>query len=139
MTENDLRRYIQELCPRENESCEWKEFKNLRHAVSGDQVNDIISYVSALANMQGGYLIVGVKDGILEIVGISELYDYTPENIRKRILGKCTNLDSEGFRIEPITTTDTNKKVWIFHIPGHKTRLPVYAHDTAWQRLDESI
>lgn len=139
MTENELRRYIQGLCPRENASCEWKEFKNLKHAVSGEKGADIISYVSALANMQGGHLIVGVKDGTLEIVGIRDFHDYTPENIRKRILGKCTNLDSEGFQVEPLTTTDSNKKVWIFHVPSHKPRLPVYAHDAAWQRLDDSL
>lgn len=139
MTENELRRYIQGLCPKENESCEWKEFKNLKHAVSGAKGDDIISYVSALANMQGGFLIAGVKDGTLEIVGIRELHDYTPENIRRRIFGKCSNLDSEGFQVEAITTTDSNKKVWIFHVPIHKPRLPVYAHDTAWQRLDDSL
>ncbi len=139
MTENELCRYIQGLCPKENESCEWKEFKSLKHAVSGEKGEDIISYVSALANMQGGCLIVGVKDETFEIVGIRNFHDYTPENIRQRILCKCTNLDSEGFQVEPVTTTDSNKEVWIFHVPSHKPRLPVYAHDTAWQRLGDSL
>jgi len=139
MAKDELRRYIQEICPKENESCEWKEFKNLKHAVSGKKGDDVISYISALANMQGGYLIVGVKDGTLEIVGIRDFHDYTLENIRKRILGKCTNLDSEGFLVESIVTTDSNKEVWLFHVPPHKPRLPVYAHDTAWQRLGDSL
>lgn len=139
MTEDELRQYIRRLCPKENESCEWKEFKNLKHAVSGNKGEDIISYVSALANMQGGHLIVGVKDGTLEIVGIREVHDYTPENIRKRILGKCTNLDSEAFQVEPVETVESNKLVWIFHVPKHRPRLPVYAHDTAWQRLEDSL
>ena len=75
MTENELRRYIQGLCPKENASCEWKEFKSLKHAVSGEKGADIISYVSALANMEGGHLIVGVKDGTLEIIGIRDFHD----------------------------------------------------------------
>lgn len=139
MTENELRRYLQGRYPKENEACEWKEYKNLKHAVSGKKGDDIISYISALSNMLGGHLIVGVKDGTLEIVGIGEFYDYTPENIRKRILGKCPNLDSEGFQIESFITSDTGKTVWVLHIPRHRPRLPVYAHDIAWQRLEDSL
>lgn len=139
MTENELRRYLQKLCPKENESCEWKEFKHLKHAVSGKKGDDIISYVSALANMEGGIFIIGVKDGTLDIVGIVDFHDYTPENGRRRILGKCTNLDSEGFQVESLTTSDSDKTIWIFHVPRHRPRLPVYAHDTAWQRLEDSL
>lgn len=139
MTENELRRHLQGRYPKENEACEWKEYYNLKHAVSGAKGADIISYVSALANMQGGHLVIGVKDGTLEIVGISEFHDYTPENIRKRIIGKCANLDSENFHLELFVTSDTDKTVWVFHIPRHRPRLPVYAHDIAWQRLEDSL
>ena len=69
MTQNELREYLLHLYPHENETCEWKEFKNLTHAVSGDKGNDIISYISALANMDGGELIIGVMDKTLSIVG----------------------------------------------------------------------
>ena len=48
-------------------------------------------------------------------------------------------MDSEGFRIDAHTTDDTEKTVWIFLIPKHRPRLPVYAHDKAWQRLDDSL
>ncbi|NTV46087.1 MAG: transcriptional regulator [Chlorobiales bacterium] len=139
MTEKELREYLLRLYPIENETCEWKEFKNLTHAVSGDKGNDIISYISALANMEGGELVIGVMDKTLAIVGIENLHTYTPENIRLRILTKCPNLDSEGFRVEPFTTSDSAKRVWVFHIPCHKPRLPVYAHDKAWQRIDDSL
>ena len=139
MTEKDLREYLLRLYPIENESCEWKEFKNLTHAVSGDNGNDIISYVSALANMEGGELIIGVMDKTLAIVGIENLHNYTPENIRLRILTKCPNLDSEEFRVEQFITSDTAKRVWVFHVPRHKLRLPVYAHDKAWQRIDDNL
>jgi len=139
MTEKELREYLQHHYPSENESCEWKEFKSLSHAVSGDKGKDIISYISALANMDGGELIIGVMDKTLDIVGIENLHTYTPENIRLRILNKCPNLDSEGFRVEQFITSDTAKRVWVFHVPCHKPRLPVYAHDKAWQRIDDSL
>ncbi|MBI5482987.1 MAG: putative DNA binding domain-containing protein [Deltaproteobacteria bacterium] len=139
MIEKDLREYLLHLYPIENESCEWKEFKNLTHAVSGDKGNDIISYISALANMEGGELIIGVMDKTLAIVGIENLHNYTPENIRLRILTKCPNLDSEEFRVDQSITSDTAKRVWVFHVPRHKLRLPVYAHDKAWQRIDDNL
>lgn len=139
MTEKELQKFLLEHYPKENESCEWKEFKNLKHSVSGDKGNDIVSYISALANMEGGALIVGVRDQTLELVGIEDFHTYTSDNIRLRILGYCTNLVSEGFRVEVLNSSDTDKTVWIFHIPCHQARLPVYAHAKAWQRIDDSL
>ena len=139
MNEAALQLYLREHFPKENAACEWKEFKNLTHAVSGRKGEDIASYLSAIANMAGGHLVIGVEDASLRIVGIDNFHDYTPENIRQRLLGRCTNLNSEGFRIESFTTSDTAKVVWIFHIPQHQPRLPVYAHDKAWQRLDDAL
>ncbi len=139
MNEQALQDYLLTHFPKEGDACEWKEFKNLTHAVSGRKGDDIASYVSAIANMEGGHLVVGVEDGSLRIVGLQNLADYSPENLRQRLLGRCTNLDSEGFRVEPLLTDDTRKTVWVLHIPKHKPRLPVYAHDKAWQRLDDSL
>lgn len=34
-----------------------------------DEKNDVISYVSAIANMEGGDLVLGVHDSSWEIVG----------------------------------------------------------------------
>ena len=139
MDEVCLQRYLSEHYPKENAACEWKEFKNLTHAVSGRKGEDIASYTSAIANMSGGHLVIGVEDNSLKIVGIQNFHDYTPENIRQRLLGRCTNLDSEGVRVEPFVTSDTQKTVWVLHIPAHRPRLPVYAHDKAWQRLDDAL
>lgn len=139
MNESALQVLLHSRFPKENAACEWKEFKNLTHAVSGRKGEDIASYVSAIANMKGGHLVVGVEDATLRIVGIQNFADYTPENIRQRLLGKCTNLDSEGFHVEAFATDDTQKTVWVFHIPKHRPRLPVYAHDKAWQRLDDAL
>ncbi|MFZ2303113.1 MAG: RNA-binding domain-containing protein [Gallionella sp.] len=138
MTEQELLAYLREHCPRENDGGEWKEFKHLKHAITGKAGEDLISYVSALANMEGGVLVMGVSNN-LRVVGIQDFHDYTPENLRLRALVRCPNLDSEGFSVENFVTSDTRKTVWLVHIPKHKPRLPVYAHDKTWQRIDESL
>lgn len=51
----------------------------------------------------------------------------------------CANLPAEGLKIEEFITSDTNKKVWIIHIPKHLPRLPVYAHSKLWQRIEDSL
>lgn len=139
MTEKELQAYLIENFPKENETCEWKEFKNLKHSVSSRAGEDIISYISSIANMEGGHIVIGVKDTSLEIVGIQDFYDYSIDNIRKRILGNCTNLSSENFEIIELKTTDTEKIIWIFNIPKHQFRLPVYAHKKCWQRIGDTI
>ncbi len=139
MNESELQAYLQTRYPRENAACEWKAFRKLGHAVSGRKGEDIASYVSALANMEGGHLVIGVEDQTLRVLGIEDFADYTLDNIRLRLLGRCTNLDSENFQVEAFTTSDSGKTVWVFHIPRHLPRLPVYAHDKAWQRLDDSL
>ncbi len=138
MTETELIDLIRNGHAREDEGCEWKEFKHLKHAVSGESGADIVSYVSALANMDGGTLFVGVAND-LRIVGIQDFHDYDEANLRLRVLGKCPNLDSEGLRVEVLRTSDTDKTVWAIRVPKHKPRLPVYAHDKAWQRIDHSL
>ncbi len=139
MTEQELHDYLLKNFPQENEKCEWKEFKSLRHAIASHSGEDIISYVSAIANMKGGDLVIGVKDGSLSIVGIQDFNNYTAQNIKLKILTECPNLSSEGFEIQEYKTSDSNKTVWIFHIPKHQYRLPVYAHKKIWQRINDSL
>lgn len=139
MTELELQIYLKENFPQENEKCEWKEFKNLKHSVSGSDGDDIISYVSAIANMKGGHLIVGVQDKSLNIIGIQDFHSYTPQNIKLKIITDCPNLSSEKFDVQEFKTIDTNKTIWVFHIPQHLYRLPVYAHKKCWQRINDSL
>lgn len=139
MTKQELQTYLKTKYPKENEACEWKEFKVLKHSVSGAKSEDIISYVSAISNMQGGNLVIGVEDGSLEIKGIQNLSGYTAESLPNRLLGNCTNLSSEGLEVEEIITSDSNQIVWIIHIPKHLPRKPIYAHKTAWQRKGDSL
>lgn len=139
MTERELQNYLKINFPIENEKCEWKEFKSLKNAVSGDAGNDIISYISAIANMQGGKLIIGIQDKTLNIVGIQDFAGYSIDNIRYRINGNITNLNIEAFSVQEFITSDTQKTIWIFNIPKHQFRLPVYAHKKSWQRIDDNL
>jgi ATP-dependent DNA helicase RecG len=139
MTEKELQDYLKINFPIENEKCEWKEFKSLKNAVSGNAGNDIISYISAIANMQGGNLIIGIQDKSLNIVGIQDFAGYSIDNIRYRINGNSSNLNIEAFSVQEFITSDTQKTVWIFHIPKHQFRLPVYAHKKTWQRIDDNL
>lgn len=139
MKKSELEEYLKSKYSRENNSCEHKEFKSLKNSIAGRKGEDVISYVSAISNMEGGALILGVVDKTIEVVGIEEIYDYTAENLPFRLMGNCTNLSSEGLYVEEILTDDTNQRVWIIHIPKHGPRKPVYAHKIAWQRSGDSL
>jgi len=52
MLEHNLQQYLLHEYPQENARCEWKEFKNLKNSFCGDEKDDVISYVSAIANME---------------------------------------------------------------------------------------
>lgn len=140
MTELELQEYLKSMYPQEDTCCEWKEMKNLKNSFAGKEADDVISYVSAIANMEGGCLVIGVKDGTLEIVGT----DLSSFNLNSRsavfnLTEKCTNLSTEGLYIEEFVTEDSGKVVWVFHIPKHLPRRPVYAHRKAWQRVADSL
>ena len=138
MIEFELHQYLLREYPQENARCEWKEFKNLQNSFCGDEKNDVISYVSAIANMEGGYLVVGVLDKTLEIVG-TNIYNYDRQKAILRLTERCANLSSEGLDIDEYITDDTHKIVWVIHIPKHLPKRPVYAHDKAWQRIEDSL
>lgn len=44
------------------------QLKDLKNSFCRDEKNDAISYVSAIANMEGGFLVMGIHDKTLEIV-----------------------------------------------------------------------
>ena len=138
MTERELQQYLIHEYPQENTRCEWKEFKNLKNSFCGDEKDDVISYVSAIANMEGGFLVMGVHDKTLEIVG-TDIYNYDRQKAILRLTERCTNLSSEGLDIEEYVTDDTHKVVWVISIPKHQPKRPVYAHDKAWQRIEDSL
>ena len=140
MTSQELQQYL--LCEfqQENARCEWKEMKNLKNLFAGDEKNDVISYVAAIANMEGGHLVIGVQDKTLEIVGTDlSKFNLNAQSAVWKLLEHCTNLSSEGLSIDEYTTEDSHKTVWIIHIPKHLPRRPVYAHKKAWQRVEDSL
>ena len=138
MTELELQQYLLREYPQENARCEWKEFKNLKNSFCGDEKDDVISYVSAIANMEGGFLVIGVHDKTLEIVG-TDTYNYDRQKAILRLTDRCANLSSEGLDIIEYITSDTQRKVWVIRIPKHLPKRPVYAHDKAWQRIEDSL
>ena len=138
MQELELQQYLQREYPQENARCEWKEFKNLKNSFCGDEKDDVISYVSAIANMEGGHLVIGVQDKTLEIVG-TDTYNYDRQKAILRLTERCANLSTEGLDIDEFITDDTNRKVWVIHIPKHLPKRPVFAHNKAWQRIEDSL
>ena len=138
MTELELQQYFLREYPQENTRCEWKEFKNLKNSFCGDEKDDVISYVSAIANMEGGHLVIGVHDKTLEIVG-TDTYNYDKQKAILRLAERCVNLSTEGLDIDEFITDDTNRKVWVIHIPKHLPKRPVFAHNKAWQRIEDSL
>ena len=138
MDEKELQTDLQTNYPKENEECDWKEFKVLKHFFNGKSGDDIISYVAAISSMNGGHLVIGVQDQTIQIIG-TDTYNYTPQASTLRLVQECPNLPTEGLKIEEFVTSDTNKKVWVIHIPKHLPRLPVYAHKRLWQRVEDNL
>lgn len=138
MQESEIQQYLLRNYPQENAHCEWKEFKNLKNSFCGDKKDDVISYVSAIANMEGGHLVIGVHDKTLDIVG-TDTYNYDRQKAILRLTERCVNLSTEGLDIDEFVTDDTNRKVWVIHIPKHLPKRPVFAHNKAWQRIEDSL
>ena len=140
MTENELLTYLRKEYPIEKENCEWKEMKNLKNSFANDEKKDVISYVSGISNMDGGELIIGVKDKLKEIVGTDlSNFNFNYISVKFRLIEMCPNLPSTGLDVEEFITSDTGKVVWIIHIPKHLPRKPVWAHKKKYQRIGDVL
>ena len=139
MTASELQALIKAQFPKENERCEWKEWRSLKSNISGRKGEDLVSYVSALANMDGGCIVIGVQDKTLAVTGIQDFADYTVEDVVHRILGKTPGLPSLGLHVEALQASDTGAIIWLVHVPRHAPRQAVMAHDKAWQRDGASL
>lgn len=139
MTASELQAWLRSQFPVENERHEWKEWRSLKSSIAGRKGDDLVSYISALANMNGGCVVIGVQDKTLSVTGIQNFSDYTLENVVHRILGKTPGLPSMGLHIEELRASDTEAVVWLVHVPRHAARRPVYAHDKTWQRDGDSL
>ena len=87
MTAKELQAWLKTNFPKEDERYEWKEWLSLKSNVAGRKGEDLVSYVSALSNMDGGCVVIGVQDKTLSVTGIADFADYTLENVIHRILG----------------------------------------------------
>ena len=139
MTARELQAWLRARFPKEDERHEWKEWRSLKSNISGRKGEDLVSYVSALANMDGGCIVIGVQDGTLAVTGIQEFADYTADNVVHRVLGKTPGLPSMGLRVQELRASDTGAVVWLVHVPRHAPRELVLAHDQAWQRDGDSL
>ena len=139
MTARELQAWLRAGFPKENERYEWKEWRSLKSNISGRKGEDLASYISALANMDGGCIVIGVQDGTLAVTGIQEFADYTADNVVHRVLGKTPGLPSMGLRVQELRASDTGAVVWLVHVPRHAPRELVLAHDQAWQRDGDSL
>ena len=77
MTARELQAWLRARFPKEDERHEWKEWRSLKQNISGRKGEDLASYISALANMDGGCIVIGVQDRTLAVTGIQEFADYT--------------------------------------------------------------
>lgn len=111
----------------------------MKHKVKGHPGDDIVSYVSAIANMEGGNLVLCIEDKTLNVIGIQDTNGYNTDSIKLRLLRECTNLPSEGLNVQEFVTDDTLKMVWVIIVPKHQVKLPVYVHGVAWQRVGDSL
>lgn len=139
MTAKELQELLRARFPAEDERHEWKAWRNLKHSIAGAKGEDLLSYASALANMDGGCVVIGVGDGSLWPVGITEFSDNTPESLPHKLLSRCANLPSLGLHVEALCSTDTGAVVWLVHVPRHAPRQPVVAHSQAWQRDHDKL
>ena len=139
MTARELQAWLRAGFPKENERYEWKEWRSLKQNISGRKGEDLASYISALANMDGGCVVIGVQDRSLAVTGIQDFADYTVENVVHRVLGKTPGLPSMGLRVQELRASDTGAVVWLVHVPRHAPRELVFAHDQAWQRDGDSL
>lgn len=113
MTEKELQEYLLSHYPVEDEKCDWKEMKNLKNSFNGHEGEDVMSYVSGIANIEGGVLVIGVKDKTLEIVGTDlSQFNLDTNSAIYKIKENCTNVSSEGLYIDEYVTSDTHKVVW---------------------------
>ena len=139
LTARELQAWLRARFPKEDERHEWKEWRSLKQNISGRKGEDLASYISALANMDGGCVVIGVQDRSLAVTGIQDFADYTVENVVHRVLGKTPGLPSMGLRVQELRASDTGAVVWLVHVPRHAPRELVFAHDQAWQRDGDSL
>jgi ATP-dependent DNA helicase RecG len=137
-TAAELQRWLRARIFQRKTSATSGRVDSLKSNISGRKGGDLVSYISALANMEGGCIVIGAHR-TLAPTGIQDFADYTTENLVHRVLGKTPGLPSLGLHVQELQARDTGAVVWLVHVPRHAPREPVLAHDKAWQRDGDSL
>ena len=60
MNAQELQAHLRDRYGKENDAVEWKAAGSLKSFVSGKVGEDLLTYVSAFANMEGGSVVLGL-------------------------------------------------------------------------------
>ena len=107
MNELQLRNEIFKRYPKEDEHVDWKEYSDIRKHINSNTGKDIVSYVSAFANMGGGTLVIGINDKTKELTH-TDLGGLSLEELKRKIYDSCVNLDSANLNIEDAQKKNSN-------------------------------
>jgi ATP-dependent DNA helicase RecG len=108
------------------------EFKKAERNFSFENANGVCDYCAALANEEGGKLILGVKDEsheVLETQAFLENWNTLSHKIQQHL---NIRVDTEEFFYE-------GKRVLIFHVPKHFPGQPIMYNGKYRMRLGESL
>jgi len=138
MTNEDLMIIVDQLLL-EGKELEWLEFK------SGDATDHqrLGRYISGLANAANfnnlpfGYLLFGINDGSLEVVGTK--FDYLSRKEKGNELDFYIRRNlSPSIQFEHFVCNYLGKKVQIFRIPAAQ-HIPISFENEAWIRVSSSL
>lgn len=115
------------LTEKENTNLEFKLAEN-----NFDFDHKLSDYCAAIANEEGGKLILGVNDKTRKVIGTRaflENWNTLSHNLLQRL---SIRVNVEEFFYE-------GKRVLIFHIPKHFLGQPVMSNEVYWMRAGESL
>jgi ATP-dependent DNA helicase RecG len=114
------------MAAREDEHLEFKEAKNNFH------FEKLVQYCCALANEQGGQMILGVTDRKpRRVVGTAAF-----ENLERTKAGLTERLH---LRIDTQEIAHPDGRVIVFHVPSRPIGMPVQFQGTFWMRSGEDL
>jgi len=115
------------LAQKEDTNLEFKLAKN-----NFDFDHKLPDYCAAIANEEGGRLILGVEDKTREVIGTRaflENWNTLSHNLLRKL----------GIRVDVEEFFYEEKRALIFHIPKHFSGQPVMSNDVYWMRAGESL
>ncbi len=115
------------LLQKENTHLEFKVAKN-----NFDYDHQLSDYCAAIANEDGGKLILGVTDKIREIVGTNAFLENWNTLSHKLLQKLGVRVDVEEFFYE-------SQRILIFHIPKHFSGQPIISNKKYLMRAGESL